>query len=45
MLRLVNAFGKGIFLFQFLGLRKMLFFLVLVFFKFLLLYPICICNV
>ena len=45
ILRLINAFGKEILLFQFLGLRKMLFFLVLVFFKFLLLYPICICNV
>ena len=44
ILRLINAIGKEIFLFQLLGLWFLFFFLDLVFFKFLLLYPIC-CNV
>ena len=44
ILRLINAIGKGIFVFQVLGLELMLFLPDLVFFMFLLLYPNC-CTV
>ena len=41
ILRLINAFGKEFVLFQLLGLWLLFFFLDLVFFSFLLLYPFC----